>query len=172
MILMVEANQWAFSTPTSKNTRLESFTEKAQGYGITAESVDGTNVLAVYRAVERAAARARSGEGVQMVELRYFRRLGHAQHDPQDYVDPALIEKWAEKDPLDRYRAYLLNESAISSEELDELDSEAYEQCRIAAERAVSEPVPEGPEAVADVYTDVDAPSPWTRVDAPRSRVG
>ena len=109
LILMVEANQWAFSSPTVKNTRVESFTHKAPGYGIGAESVDGTDVLAVYEAVARAAARARSGEGTQMVELRYFRRLGHAQHDAQDYVDPAIIAEWAKRDPLELFHARMLD---------------------------------------------------------------
>lgn len=170
MILMVEANQWAFSTPTSANTRLSSFTQKAPGYGIGAESVDGTDLLAVYGAVERAAARARAGEGVQMVELRYFRRLGHAQHDPQDYVDPALVRQWEARDPLDRFRTYLVDRDVTTEDDLTGRDGEVFEQCRAAAELAVSEPIPEGPEAVEGVYTDIALPRPWTRSDPPDPR--
>jgi pyruvate dehydrogenase E1 component alpha subunit/2-oxoisovalerate dehydrogenase E1 component alpha subunit len=170
MILMVEANQWAFSTPTSRTTRLSSFTMKAPGYGIGAESVDGTDVLAVYGAVERAAARARAGDGVQMVELRYFRRLGHAQHDPQDYVDPALIRQWEARDPLDRFRTYLVDHDVATEDELTGLDADVFERCRAAAELAVSEPIPEGPEAAEGVYTDVEMRRPWTRSDPPDPR--
>lgn len=163
LILVVEANQWAFSTPTRRNTRLESFTEKAAGYGIEAVSVDGTDVLAVHAAAEEAAARARAGAGVQMLELRYYRRLGHAQHDPQDYVDPDELAEWAARDPLDRYRARLIESAFATEEQLDAIRAEAEEACRAAAEQAISEPAPSGEDACGGVYTDVDVPPPWTR---------
>ena len=167
MILMVENNQWAFSTPTPKNTRVESFTQKGPGYGIGAESVDGTDVLAVFDAVRRAAALVRSGEGTRMVELRYFRRKGHAQHDPQDYVDPALIAEWEKKDPIDRFRARMLENEWASEDELRAIEEEAFERCRAAAEQAIAEPFPEASDAVLDVYADAHATRPWTRADAP-----
>jgi pyruvate dehydrogenase E1 component alpha subunit/2-oxoisovalerate dehydrogenase E1 component alpha subunit len=168
LILIVEANQWAFSTPTSKNTRVSSFTEKAPGYGIRAESVDGTDVLAVFDVVRRAAALARSGDGTHLVELRYFRRLGHAQHDPQEYVDPAVIAEWERHDPLDAFRARLLANDWATEDEVAEIELDAFERCRVAAEQAIDEPVPSGPDAVDDVYTNVPLPHPWTRADTPR----
>jgi TPP-dependent pyruvate/acetoin dehydrogenase alpha subunit len=167
LVLVVENNQWAFSTPTAKTTRLASLTEKAPGYGIPAESVDGTDVLAVFEAVRRAALHARAGEGTHMVELRYYRRLGHAQHDPQEYVDPAELAAWAERDPIELYRRRLLENGWATEEELGALDADAFERCRDAAERAAAEPVPEGLDAVDDVYTDVDLPMPWTRSATP-----
>ena len=167
MILMVENNQWAFSTPTHKNTRVSSFTEKGPGYGIGAESVDGTDVLAVFDAVRRAATRVRAGEGTRMVELRYIRRKGHAQHDPQDYVDPDLIRAWEKKDPLDLYRARMLENGWASEEELVAIEREKFDECREAAEAAITEPYPDGLDAVTDVYTDQTTPHPWTRADRP-----
>jgi pyruvate dehydrogenase E1 component alpha subunit/2-oxoisovalerate dehydrogenase E1 component alpha subunit len=167
IILMVENNQWAFSTPTPKNTRVESFTQKGPGYGIGAESVDGTDVLAVFDAVRRAAALVRSGEGTRMVELRYFRRRGHAQHDPQDYVDPALIAEWEKKDPIDLYRTRMIDSGWATEEELRAIDEEEFERCRAAAEQAVAEPMPEAADAVLDVYSDAHAPRPWTRAEHP-----
>lgn len=171
LILMVEANQWAFSTPTRMNTRVSSFTEKAPGYGIGAESVDGTDVLAVFDAVRRAAALARAGEGTHMIELRYYRRRGHAQHDAQEYVDPAEIAEWEQRDPIALYRARLLAEAWATEEELAAIEREAHQRCLEAAEEAITEPLPEGPEAVDDVYTDVRLPHPWTRAVNPDPRV-
>lgn len=168
LILVVEANQWAFSTPTAKNTRVETFAEKGPAYGVRAESVDGTDVLAVFDAVRRAAALARSGDGTQLVELRYFRRRGHAQHDPQDYVDPAVIAEWERRDPIDRFRARLLANEWATEDDVAELEERAFERCRVAAEQAIAEPVPDGPAAVDGVYTDVELPHPWTRADHPR----
>jgi len=167
MLLMVENNQWAFSTPTHKNTRVSSFTEKGPGYGIGAESVDGTDVLAVFDTVRRAASLVRSGEGTRMVELKYFRRKGHAQHDPQDYVDPEVIRLWEKKDPLHLYRARLLSNDWASEDELVTIEKETFELCRVAAETAIAEPYPDGSDAVLDVYTDVQTPRPWTRAENP-----
>lgn len=163
MVLMVEANQWAFSTPTRKNTRVKSFTEKAAGYGIHAESVDGTDVIAVYAAVERAAARARAGEGAGMVELQYYRRLGHAQHDAQEYVDPAEISEWEKRDPLAQFRQRLWSEGWATGDQLDGMVQEAFDQVHVASETALAEPMPEGPTALDQVYTDLDIAHPWTR---------
>jgi TPP-dependent pyruvate/acetoin dehydrogenase alpha subunit len=167
LILIVEHNQWAFSTPTHRHTRVESFTEKAAGYGLGAQSVDGTDVLDVFDAVRRAAAVARSGGAAQMVELRYFRRLGHAQHDPQDYVDPALIAEWEERDPIDLFRTRMIANEWATEEELAHLEEEAVEACRMAAGQAIGEPYPHGPDAVEDVYTDFEIARPWTRAETP-----
>lgn len=167
LVLILENNQYAFSMPTKTSSRVDSFTEKAAGYGIGAESVDGTEVLAVVEAVRAAADRARRGDGPQMVELRYFRRRGHAQHDAQEYVDPALIAEWEAKDPLDGYRARLLQEGWAAPGELDDIDAEVDEACQDAVDAALAEPEPQGPEAREEVYTDVTTLSPWTRLDVP-----
>ena len=170
MVLMIEANQWAFSSPMSTNTRVQSFVEKAEGYGLHAESVDGTDVLAVYACVRRAVARARAGEGAGMVELRYYRMAGHAQHDDQAYADPEELKKWQARDPIARFRDRLLAEELAKSKDLASLEDGAFEEVRTAAEQALSEPAPEGPAALEDVYTDVVLRPPWTRMAAPDPR--
>lgn len=165
LILMVENSQSASTTPTHQNTRVSSFTEKGPGYGIGTESVDGTDVLAVFDAVRRAAALARSGEGTQMVELMYVRRRGGGQHehDLHDRLDPAVIAEWEKKDPIDLFRARMLENDWATEEELTALEADAFERCRIAAEQAIGEPEAEGPDAIDDVYTDLTVPRPWTR---------
>lgn len=167
LILMLEANQWAFSTPTSRQTRVGSFLEKCEGYGIEGVSVDGNDVLAVLDATRKAVDRARSGGGVQMVELRYYRRKGHAQHDPQDYVDPEELSHWETLDPLASYRHRLLDELGATSDELDALDHEARELIREQADRAVADPAPDPDEALEGVWTDLGLRAPWMRQDPP-----
>ena len=170
LVLMVEHNQWAFSSPTSTNTRVKTFVEKAPGYGLHAESVDGTDVLAVYECVQRAVARARAGEGAGMVETRYYRIAGHAQHDQQEYVDPDVLEEWKAKDPIARFRDRLLTEGHATAEELDASEQAAHEEVRIAAEQALSEPAPDGLSGLEDVYTDVPVRPRWIRTATPDPR--
>jgi len=170
LVVVVEANGYAFSTPTGKQTRLESFAEKAEGYGVAGESVDGNDVLAVYEATRRSAERARGGEGVTLLECRTYRRRGHAQHDNQEYVPEGEIEAWEERDPIDRFRTRLLEEGWATETELDEIVRESEERVRQAAEKALAEPAPEPEWARKGVYGDRDAPVPWTRLPEPDPR--
>lgn len=170
MVLMVEANRWAFSTPTRKQTRVESFTAKGPGYGIPAVAVDGTDVLAVYEATREAVEGARAGEGVHLVEMQYYRRKGHAQHDPQDYVDPGEIEAWAARDPVDTFASRMVDRGWAEAEALAEIRARVEKEIHEAAEKAVSEALPEGREALLEVYTDAGARDLWTRGEAPSPR--
>jgi len=170
LVVVVSANQYAFSTPTEKQTRLESFAEKADGYGVAGASVDGNDVLAVYRATREAVTRARSGEGVTLLECRTYRRRGHAQHDSQEYVPPEEIEAWEKRDPIDRYRSRLLDRGWATENELDEIVRECEERVRGAAERVVEEPPPEPEWALENVYGDREISPPWTRHSDPDPR--
>lgn len=167
LVLALEHNRWAFSTPTEKQTRLETFTDKAAGYGIEALSVDGTDVLEVYEAASKAVGYARSGYGPVLMEMRYYRMKGHAQHDAQEYVPDDELATWRERDPLGRFRRRLLAETNVGEEELEDLGRRAEEACREAAEQAVEEPRPQGPDAAKGVYTDLEIPEPWTRSREP-----
>jgi TPP-dependent pyruvate/acetoin dehydrogenase alpha subunit len=142
---------------------VSSFTEKGPGYGIPAESVDGTDVLAVYETTKRAVDAARAGEGVHLIEMRYYRRKGHAQHDPQDYVDPAEIAEWEARDPILRFKNRLLEEGWAADDDLAEIDRMVAREVDEAAEAAIRDPLPVGAWAVEEVYTDAAAPMPWTR---------
>jgi TPP-dependent pyruvate/acetoin dehydrogenase alpha subunit len=173
LILIVEANQWAFSTPTSKQTRVRSFAEKAPGYGVSAESVDGTDVVEVHEAVRRAAERARAGDGAQLVELRYYRRKGHAQHDSLDYVDPEELRRWEEeKDPITSLHRRMVKNGWATEEELARVVSDAEEEMRVAGEQAAAETQPVPETVLGGVYTDFVQPLPWTRRAQPDPRFG
>ena len=102
-----------------------------------------------------------------MVELRYSRRSGHAQHDAQEYVDPAEVAEWEARDPIQLFHNRLIAEGSATDEELDALRAEVVESVQVAAEQALSEPLPRGVTAITDVYTDIQLPQPWTRVAQP-----
>jgi pyruvate dehydrogenase E1 component alpha subunit/2-oxoisovalerate dehydrogenase E1 component alpha subunit len=166
MVAVVTANGYAFSTPTTRQTRAASFSLKAPGYGIAGESVDGNDVLAVYRAARRAVERAREGKGVTLLELRTYRRKGHAQHDPQDYVPPGELRAWEARDPVELLRRRLMGEGWASEEELDRIAEAAETEMQEEADRAVGEPYPPGETALNGVYTDLPIPTHWTRAGA------
>jgi TPP-dependent pyruvate/acetoin dehydrogenase alpha subunit len=167
MIMILESNGYAFSTPTHKQTRARRLADKAIGYGIPGEQVDGNDVVACYEAAQRAVTRARAGEGASLIELATFRRRGHAQHDPQDYVSREELEYWEARDPIELFHQRLLSEGWATQVEVDEVGARAHREAAEAAEQALAEPLPEGASAVEGIYTDLDVAGPWTRLPNP-----
>src|SRR5947209_1475895 len=97
MVVCLENNGYAYSTPTTRQTAARSFADKAMAFGCASETVDGNDVLATYAAARRAVERARAGGGVTLIEAKTFRMKGHAEHDNQSYVPQSLIDEWSTK---------------------------------------------------------------------------
>jgi TPP-dependent pyruvate/acetoin dehydrogenase alpha subunit len=172
LVVIVENNGYAYSTPVSKQTAAASFVDKAIGYGIAGERADGNDVLAVYDVTKRAVDRARRGEGVTLVELITYRRKGHAEHDNQSYVPPGEIDRWErENDPLARYLAYLTGELGASADELATIDDRVRVEIDAATDAAEASPMPEPADALRGIYADPPAVEPhwYRREDAARA---
>src|SRR5690349_24465822 len=86
LVVIGEYNHWAYSTPPEKQFAVKDLAEKVKGYGVPAVTVDGNDVIAVYEATKYAVDRARRGKGVHFIEVKTYRRKGHAEHDDQHYV--------------------------------------------------------------------------------------
>jgi TPP-dependent pyruvate/acetoin dehydrogenase alpha subunit len=170
LVVVVENNGYAYSTPVEKQTAARSFVVKAVGYGIAGERADGNDVVATYEATKRAVDRARAGGGVSLVELVTYRRKGHAEHDNQSYVPPGEIERWErENDPLDRYARVLVERDGVTAVELGAIDARVLSEIDVATDDASAAPTPEGRDALNGVYADpAVADSLWFRsgVDA------
>ncbi len=168
LVVVVENNQFAYSTPVHKQTAASAFVDKAAGYGVAGEQVDGNDVLAVYGAARRAVDRARAGEGVTLLEVLTYRRLGHAQHDNQSYQSAEEIERWAAtNDPLDRYWNRLLEYGWAEPAELDEVAARVDAELDGATADAGRSPLPEPASVLTDVYAGPDARAAWTRHSPP-----
>ena len=164
LVVVVENNGYAYSTPTSKQTLAEHFVDKAVGYGIAAEQADGNDVIATYAATKRAVDRARRGEGVTLVELITYRRKGHAEHDNQSYVPAGEIERWErENDPITRYLARLRAEG-VTDEAVDAIDARVAREIDEATDIAERSGVPDALDALMGVYADPPSERPlWYR---------
>ena len=153
LVVVIENNGYAYSTPTRKQTLAKQFVDKAIGYGVPGEQADGNDVLATYEVTKRAVDRARAGEGVSIVELITYRRKGHAEHDNQSYVPSGEIDKWArENDPVDRYVARLRSEFGFEQAQLNEIDARVRREVDEATEVAEQSPAPEPLDALVGVY--------------------
>ncbi len=164
LVVVIENNGYAYSTPTVKQSLVRQFADKAIGYGIPGETADGNDVIATYEATKRAVDRARRGEGASIVELMTFRRKGHAEHDNQSYVPAGELERWAaENDPIDRYVARLLAEG-VQQAELAEVDARIQREIDEATDIAEASGVPEPLDALVGIYADPPAEKPlWFR---------
>ncbi len=165
LVVIVENNGYAYSTPTHRQTAAARFADKGIGYGVPGVGADGNDVLEVYRVTREAADRARRGEGVTLIELMTYRRKGHAEHDDQSYVPAGEIERWAAaNDPLDRYAARLTGELGIDPGELEGLDARARDEVDRATDEAERSPAPDARDALRGVYADPPAaPVLWYR---------
>ncbi len=172
LVVIVESNQYAYSTPTEKQTAAKQMVDKAIGYGVPGEQADGNDVLAVYDVTRRAVDRARAGGGVTLVELITYRRKGHAEHDNQSYVPPGEVEWWAaHNDPLDRYQRVLRDSLGVTAQEIDAIDARVRDEVDAATEIAEGSPLPEPLDALTGIYADPPAEAPlWFR-DGARAAV-
>lgn len=165
LVVVVESNQYAYSTPTSRQTAARQMIDKAVGYGVAAEQADGNDVLAVYDVSKRAVDRARRGEGVTLVDLITYRRKGHAEHDNQSYVPEGEIDWWAEhNDPIDRYHRVLQDSFGVTPDELTAVDASVHAEVDAATESAESSPLPEPLDCLTGIYADPPRETPlWFR---------
>jgi pyruvate dehydrogenase E1 component alpha subunit/2-oxoisovalerate dehydrogenase E1 component alpha subunit len=165
LVVIVENNGYAYSTPTSKQTAVKELKDKALAYGIPGVQADGNDVLATYDVTKRAVDRARRGEGVTLVELITYRRKGHAEHDNQSYVPEGEIEWWEKNnDPLDRYVRVLLDEEQEKRSALEKIDARVKQEIDEATDLAEQSPMPEAGDALAGIYADPAVTEPlWFR---------
>jgi TPP-dependent pyruvate/acetoin dehydrogenase alpha subunit len=114
-VLILENNQWAYSTPVRRQVPIENLADRAKAYGIPSYIVDGNDAVAMYSTAKEAVERARAGEGPILIEAKTFRRRGHAQHDPAEYVPAEQREHWEKRDPIMLYEKFLTAEKILDA---------------------------------------------------------
>jgi len=165
LVVVIENNGWAYSTPTAKQTAVKELKDKALTYGIPGVRADGNDVLAVYDVTRTAVDRARRGEGVTLIELMTYRRKGHAEHDDQRYVPDGEIEWWEKNnDPIDRYVRLLLEQDQVERPALERIDARVREEIDAATDEAERSPAPAAADALVGVTAEPGALAPlWYR---------
>ena len=154
LVVVVENNQYAYSTPTHDTMKVTDIAQRAGGYGIPGLIVDGNDVEAVYAAAAEAIERARRGGGPTLIETKTMRMLGHAIHDGAEYVPAGLLAEWEARDPVIGYAARLVQEGVTDPVELDEIEERCQVEVTDAVMYAEASPLPR-PETVTDgVYAD------------------
>lgn len=125
VIFIIENNGYGLSTPTSEQYACERLSDRALGYGMKGYHIDGNNILEVYETVTEARAYAISERKPVLIEAKTFRMRGHEEASGTAYVPKSLLEEWASKDPIQRFKEFLTKENLVTESELRHIESKA-----------------------------------------------
>jgi 2-oxoisovalerate dehydrogenase E1 component len=157
-VLVIENNQYAFSTPTHEQFVCRSLADRAIGYGIAGEQVEGGDTAAVHGVMARAFARARAGEGPTLIEAMLPRMRGHAEGDGSYEVIPeAERAKWLEQDPMPRLERAAIESGAVDAAWIERAGQRAKELVEQAFEGAMACAEPDIAEATRSMYAPGEA---------------
>lgn len=153
-VLVIENNQWAYSTPVSRQVPVRDLADRAKAYGISGYIVDGNDIVAVYETARKAVEQCRAGEGPVIIESKTMRMRGHAQHDPAEYVPRKMFEYWKKRDPLDRYEKYLTENKLWDAKTRKQIEDRIERE--VTEDLAAAEAAPFPPPELAEqgVYCD------------------
>jgi TPP-dependent pyruvate/acetoin dehydrogenase alpha subunit len=159
IVYICNNNQYAYSTPVSRQMAVPHITDRASAYGFPCQRVDGNDVVAVYEATKKAMARARRGEGPALLECETFRMSGHSAHDAAEYVPKKLFEQWAKKCPIARFEKFLLDKSILNRAEIKRLNERVEAEVEEAVRLAERSPYPDPNELLDGVFDTSEVPS-------------
>jgi TPP-dependent pyruvate/acetoin dehydrogenase alpha subunit len=143
VVFVVENNQFAVSTRIEEAVKIKDLSIRSQSYDIPGVRVDGFDVLAVYEATLEAVERARRGEGPTLLVTESYRFEGHYAGEPQVYRSRAEVQNYLEKDPIARFRNYLVGEEHASQAEVDAVDAGVQQEMVDAVKFAKESPQPD-----------------------------
>lgn len=151
IVWVCENNGYAGLSPNSATAAVTNIAALAGSYGMPGATVDGNDVLAVFDAARGAISRARAGEGPSLLELKTYRIRSFAE-GAVDARDPAEIEAWKQRDPIEMFRCLLLARGILSEETATRIQEEAKGEMERALAFAEESPFPDPEEAFQDLY--------------------
>ncbi len=154
VLWVCENNQYGMGTSVVRASAVSDIRQKATGYNIPNDCVDGMNVMEVRAAAEKYIDLVRGGNGPFFLEAMTYRYRGHSMGDPERYRKPEEIKKWQEEDPIGIYHHYLTGSDLASEDELEGIEKQAESDVRDAIEFAENSPEP-APETLFDnIYAE------------------
>jgi 2-oxoisovalerate dehydrogenase E1 component len=164
VIFIIENNGYGLSTPVSEQYNCERLADRGIGYGIESMQIDGNNILEVYETISKCTEEIRNNPRPVLIECMTFRMRGHEEASGTKYVPKELFEIWAEKDPVDNFEKFLIEQEIIDEDYANDIRYQFKEEIDHAIEVAFSEPdiIPETETEMLDMY----APYIYTEINA------
>jgi pyruvate dehydrogenase E1 component alpha subunit len=154
VVFVCENNLYAASTHIALASKVTDIAQRAASYGIPGYTVDGMDVLAVYRSASAAIARARAGGGPTLLEYKTYRYPGHSRGDPGNYRQKEEVEAWRRRDPIAHCRHVLSLAFNQMNTAFEEIDRECQARVEEAVRFAVESPEPDAAAALGPVFAD------------------
>jgi pyruvate dehydrogenase E1 component alpha subunit len=154
VLWVCENNQYGMGTAVERASAVSEIRQKAEGYGIPNERVNGMDVLEVQEATDKALEKIRGGDGPYFLEIITYRYRGHSMGDPERYREAEEVQRWQEEDPIGIYHRQLVNEKIATEDELETLIEQVEAEVEAAVQFAESSPDPVPEELFADIYAD------------------
>ncbi len=154
VLWVCENNQYGMGTAVDRASAVSEISQKAAGYDIKSEQVDGMDVIKVREISEKMISEIRNGSGPQFLEILTYRFRGHSMGDPERYRKQDEVHQWEENDPIGIYRRYLVEQKIANDNDLDQIDHKAAEIIAEAVQFAESSPEPAPEELFANIYTE------------------
>jgi 2-oxoisovalerate dehydrogenase E1 component len=158
VLFCIENNGYGLSTPTNEQYRCKDLADKGKGYGIDAFVIDGNNILEVYYKVKKLVESVRKRPRPILIEFKTFRRRGHEEASGTKYVPDALMKEWEQKDPIDNFRNFLIQESVLTEQLNEQFSNEIKQEIDEHLKLADNEPkiIPDLSKELNDVYKPFD----------------
>jgi pyruvate dehydrogenase E1 component alpha subunit len=154
VLWVCENNLYGMGTSVDRASAVGDIIQKAEGYGMKNECIDGMDVLSVRESALRMIAEIRAGSGPQLLEVNTYRFRGHSMGDPERYRKPDEIHKYEENDPIGMYRKYLLEHKIASETAITDMINRAEEEVTAAVEFAENSPEPGIEYLTKDIYVE------------------
>ena len=169
VIFLIENNGYGLSTPSKEQFKCKKLSDKAIGYGIKGLTIDGNDVLEVYKTITNIAKELRNGGGPVIVEALTFRMRGHEEASGTDYIPKSLFDKWSKKDPILSFKKYLETKKILNKKEQEKIDKKIAEMIDPSFEYAFNSNEPESDETneLNDVFKVYD----FKKIDSSNSKV-
>jgi 2-oxoisovalerate dehydrogenase E1 component len=154
VIFVIENNGYGLSTPVNEQYRCKDLVDKAKGYGMEGVQIDGNNILTVYDTIRGVREYCLREQKPYLIECMTFRMRGHEEASGTKYVPPALLEEWAQKDPVKNYGEYLLSQGVLSEAAIDDIRQQIKEYIETEIKTGFDAPlmIPDTEEELKDVY--------------------
>ncbi|WP_277639514.1 thiamine pyrophosphate-dependent dehydrogenase E1 component subunit alpha [Bacteroides graminisolvens] len=148
-------NFYGISTPIKNVINVDYNYQRASAYGIPGHFIeDGNDIVTVYEKMQEAVEYVRNGNGPVLVESLTYRWFGHSTSDPGKYRTKEEVDSWKKKDPILKFRSYLVDNNLATEQELDELDVQSKTAVEDAVKFALNSPEPSYESAFEDIFAD------------------
>jgi len=158
VIFIIENNQYAMGTSIERTSNVTDLSKLGLSFEMPSETVDGMRPEAVCEAIERAAARARAGEGPTLLDIQTYRYKGHSMSDPQKYRTKEEVAEYQAQDPIEHVLRMIRENKWMTEAEIEAVEADIKRIVEESVKFAEESPLPEADELYKDVYSHDDYP--------------